>query len=249
MTRYFAFLALAAIATGAAFAAEEPATGVAVSYQLPTDGPLPKTYLVTLAIVTKDNPDWIVSQFLRGAERTVTAENQGKFTDTWDGLDENLMPVPPGSYAVKGICMPAQKWAVDDEYHAVTPQFVAGASSWMPSRDQWTVAEPFGGDPCGAPLADVDVGANGVAVFYYCYLENGTNNPQMDLKKPVGLGQFIRAFNSGGAGGGTSTCTDGETVWSFSTDGGAKYVYRADGKPFGTGAAPTAATSTCPTVG
>ena len=28
----------------------EPAGGVAVTYQLPTDGPLPKTYRVTLAI-------------------------------------------------------------------------------------------------------------------------------------------------------------------------------------------------------
>ena len=27
--------------------------------------------------------------------------------------------------------------------------------------------------------------------------------------------------------------TDGETVWAFSTDGGPKYVYRADEKPFG----------------
>ncbi len=126
---------------------------------------------------------------------------------------------------------------MDGEYHAITPQFVAGASSWMPSREQWQTPEPFGGDPCGAPLGDVDVGPNGVGVFYYVYLENGTNSPMFDLKKPVGMGQFLCAFNSGGAGGGTSTCTDGQTVWSFSTDGGAKYVYRADGKPFGSGRA------------
>jgi len=238
MSRFPILLTLVMAAGGTGFGAEEPtAAGVEVGYRLPTDGPLPRTYLVTLAIESQDNPDWIVSQFLRGAARTVTAGNQGKFTDTWDGLDENLMPVPPGTYSVRGICMPAEKWQVDGEYHAVTPQFIAGASSWMPARDQWKAAEPFGGDPCGAPLGDVDVGPNGVAVFYYVYLENGTNNPLMDLKKPVGLGQFVRAFGSGGAGGGTSTCTDGETVWSFSTDGGAKYVYRADGKPFGTGRA------------
>ncbi len=233
MPRYGVILVLNVFAAGGG----PPEAGVPVSYQLPADGPLPRTYLVTLAIVARDNPDWIVSQFLRGAARTVTAENKGLFTDTWDGLDENLMPVPPGAYAVKGICMPAQKWAVDEEYHAVTPQFVAGASAWMPARDQPKVPEPFGGDPCGAPLGDVDVGANGVAVFYYVYLENGTNNPMIDLKKPAGLGQFVRAFNSGGAGGGTSTCTDGEAIWSFSTDGGAKYVYRADGRPFGAGRA------------
>ena len=239
---FFGFVALlvlcvAALAQTVSGAEVPPPAGVEVRYSLPVDGPLPRTYLVTLAIVAKDNPDWIISQFVRGLPRTVTAENQGAFTDTWDGLDENLMPVPPGTYAVKGIRSPARKWIVDGEYHAITPQFVAGASSWMPSREQWQTPEPFGGDPCGAPLGDVDVGPNGIAVFYYQYLENGTNNPQFDLTKPVGLGQFLHAYPSGGAGGGTSTCTDGQTVWSFSTDGGAKYVYRADGKPFGTGRA------------
>ena len=54
-----------------------------------------------------------------------------------------------------------------------------------------------------------------------------------DLNKPLGYDQFLRAFNSGGAGGGPCVATDGETVWAFSTDGGPKYVYRADGKSFG----------------
>jgi hypothetical protein len=54
-----------------------------------------------------------------------------------------------------------------------------------------------------------------------------------DLHKPVDYAQFIRAFNSGGAGGGPCVATDGETVWAFSTDGGPKYVYRADMKSFG----------------
>ena len=175
---------IAACATFVSPAADEPpAAGVEIRYQLPAAGPLPRTWLVTLAIVAKDNPDWIISQFLRGAARTVTADNQGRFADNWDGLDENLMPVPPGTYAVKGICAPAQKWQVDGEYHAITPRFVAGASSWLPSPEQWNVPEPFGGDPCGAPLGDVDVGPNGVAVFYYVYLENGTNNPLFDLKE------------------------------------------------------------------
>lgn len=211
--------------------------GVEVRYRLPTEGPLPKTYLVTLAVVRADNPSWILGQFVRGEPRTVTAENQGKFTERWDGLDDNLMPLPPGAYGVKGIYMPAGRWAVDGEFHAVVPRFVAGASSWMPSPEQWNLPEPFGGDPCGAPVGDIDVGDNGTAVLYYQYLENGTNNPMFDLHKPVGLGQFLRAFPSGGAGGGTSTCTDGQTVWSFSTDGGPKYVYRADGRPFGSGRA------------
>src|SRR4051812_6329934 len=55
------------------------ARAVPVAYQLPTDGPLPKTYRVTLAIVEAKNPNWIVSQFSCGVVRTVTAENKGKF--------------------------------------------------------------------------------------------------------------------------------------------------------------------------
>jgi hypothetical protein len=207
--------------------------GAPVTYQLPIDGPLPLTYRVTIAIVDAKNPDWIVSQFICGGARTVTKENGGKFTEKWDGLDDNFMPVPPGTYGIKGIYMPAQQWPVDKEWHSITPRFAGGASSWMPPVDDWQKPEPFGGDPVGSPFADVAVGPNGVAVFYYQYLENGLNNPMFDLKKPLGYEQFLRAFNSGGAGGGTSVATDGETVWAFSTDGGPKYVYRADGKSFG----------------
>ena len=192
-----------------------------------------ETYRVTLAVVDAKNPDWIVSQFLSGAARTVTKENAGQFSELWDGLDDNFMPVPPANYRVKGIFMPARTWRVDGEWHSVTPRFVTGASAWLPTPEQWDQPEPFGGDPCGAPLRDVAVGPNGVAVFYFEYLENGLNNPMFDLNRPLGYHQFLRAFPSGGAGGGTCSATDGETVWSFSTDGGPQYVYRADGKSFG----------------
>ena len=208
-------------------------SGVPIAYQLPVTGALPQTYRVTLAIVDPKNPDWIISQFAAGVARTVTKENVGKFSETWDGLDDNFMPVPPGDYAVKGIFMPAKKWAIDNEFHSVTPLFAGGASSWLPSPQQIEKPEPFGGDPVGSPLRDVAVGPNGVAVFYYQYLENGLGAPLIDLKKPLGYDQFIRAFNSGGAAGGTSAATDGETVWAFSTDGGPKFVFRTDGKSFG----------------
>ncbi len=227
-----AFLALLP-GTGAAESARPATVGVPVAYELPTDGPLPRTYLVTLAIVEAKNPDWIISEFAAGVARTVTAENGGKFSEMWDGLDDNFMPVPPGDYAVKGIYSQAKQWAVDGEWHAVTPKFAGGASPWLPSPDDWQKPEPFGGDPVGAPMEDVAVGPNGVAVFYYQYLENGLNLPMFDLNQPLGYGQFLRAFNSGGAGGGSSVATDGESVWAFSTDGGPKYVYRADGKSFG----------------
>lgn len=227
------FTLLAALAAPGAEPPKDSTTGAKISYQLPADGDQPKTWRVTLAIVDPKNPDWIISQFVSGGVRTVTKENGGKFTETWDGLDDNFMPVPAGDYAIKGIYMPAKEWVVDKEWHSVTPHFVAGASSWMPSPEDWQTPLPFGGDPVNAPVGDLAVGANGVAVIYYQYLENGLNNPMFDLKKPVGYGQFIRAFNSGGAGGGNATATDGETVWSFCNEGGLKYVYRPDGKSFG----------------
>jgi hypothetical protein len=230
---WLALTAFVVIFSMSAIAADGTASGMPVTFQLPADGPLPRTYRVTLAIVDAKNPDWIISQFVSGGVRTVTAENGGKFTEGWDGLDDNFMPVPPGEYAVKGIFMPAREWAVDKEWHTVTPRFVTGASSWMPSPEDWQTPEPFGGDPVNSPMGDIAVGPNGVAVFYYRYLENGLNNPMFDLTKPVGHGQFVRSFNSGGAAGGTATATDGETVWSFCNEGGMKYVYRADGKAFG----------------
>ena len=73
-------------------------------------------------------------------------------------------------------------------------------------------------------------------MFYYGYLEIVANNVQVDLKKPIGHEQLLRTYDSGGAGGGPCTCTDGESIWGFSTDGGRNYIYRADGKPFGDGA-------------
>ena len=210
------------------------AIGVPVTYQLPAGGDAPATYLVTLAITDPKNPDWIVSTFVAGEPRTVTKENKGKFTETWDGLDENFMPVPPGDYGVKGIYTPAREWIIDGEWHAITPLFAGGASPWLPSVDNPRQPVPFGGDPVNSPLCDVAVGPNGVGVFYYQYLENGLNAPMFDLNKPVNFDQFLRAFNSGGAAGGPCVATDGETVWGFSSDGGPKFVYRTDGKDFGT---------------
>ncbi len=213
--------------------------GVPVTYQLPVEGPLPRTYCVTLAVTDAKNPDWIVSTFLAGQPRTVTAENQGRFTETWDGLDENFMPVPPGNYGVKGIYMAAKQWAVDGEWHGITPRFIGGAGTWLPAGEKAgggagkPVAELFGGDPVNAPLGDIAVGPDGISAWAWTYLENGTNYPLLDLKKPAGPGQFIRAFNSGGAGGSNAIATDGVTVWAFSVDGGPKYVFRTDEKSFG----------------
>jgi hypothetical protein len=210
-------------------------TGGEISYQLPASGPLPQAYRVTLAIVDAKNPAFIISEFASGVVRTVTAANQGRFTEHWNGLDDNFMPVPPGTYGVKGIYMAAKPWPVDGEYHSIVPQFVTGASSWMPPVSDWKTPMPFSGDPCDFPLTSVAVGPNGHAVFYYAYLENGANNPTFDLTQPIGWGQFLRSYPSGGAGGGGVTATDGNIVWSVAHEGCPDYVYRADGSPFGTG--------------
>jgi len=43
--------------------------GVDVSYTLPTDGPLPQTYRVTLAIVDPKRPAWIISRICLWPDR------------------------------------------------------------------------------------------------------------------------------------------------------------------------------------
>ena len=218
--------------------AAEAKVGVPVSYSLPAGGLLPKTYRVTLAIVDPKNPDWIISQFLAGEPRTVTQENAGRFTDYWDGLDDNFMPVPPGTYGVKGIFTPAQKWQVDGEYHVDCSPV---GDRHFPLDSPARAVER----PCAALLPGTQRAVprtsgmstwepNGVAVFYYGYLENAANNVQVDLKKPIGHRAAPAAPTTpAAAGGGPCTCTDGESIWSFSIDGGPKFIYRADRKPFG----------------
>jgi hypothetical protein len=83
MTRSILILTALVLAPLAAMHAAEVAP-VTVSYRLPADGELPRTYRVTLAMTAADNPDWIVSTFVSGAVRIVTEENQGRFTETWD---------------------------------------------------------------------------------------------------------------------------------------------------------------------
>ena len=206
---------------------------------------------MTLAIVDPKNPDWLISQFVRsGVVRTVTAENQGKFTETWDGLDDNFMPVPPGHYAVKGILMAADKWAVDNDFHSITPRFVTGASAWLPTPEQWNKPEPFGGDPVGQPLGAVAAAPGGLAVFDYVYLENGLNCPVLDLNKIIGYEQFIRAYNSGGRCSGVMPSHSTARPSGLSAPMAARNSSIAPTRSrSATMPAPTATTSTAPTAG
>jgi hypothetical protein len=209
------------------------AGGAVVHYRLPTGGPLPRTYLVTLAITDPGRPDWIVSTFATDLVRTVTAQNQGQFAETWNGLNDNGAPMPPGRYDVKGICMPAQKWAIDGQYHAVIPKLAATAGSWAEEPDEDALPQKIVGDPVDAPLRDVDVAGNGIGAVAFEYLENGRNYFLTDFNKPIGYGQIITGYESGLFAGASSTCTDGRAIWSFSVDGGPKFIGRADGHPFG----------------
>jgi hypothetical protein len=227
----FGWVVSAAASDNSAAAAAQG--GAVVHYQLPTDGPLPRTYLVTLAVTDPRDPAWIVSNFASGTVRTVTVENQGRFSETWDGLDDNFMPVPPGRYGVKGIYMPAQKWAIDGQYHAVIPKLAAMGCSWGQAPAEDTLPDRIEGDPVIAPLRDVDVAANGMGAVTFEYLENGQNYFLTDFTKPIGYRQIVAGFESGNFAGATSTCTDGSAIWSFSADGGRKFIGRADGKPFG----------------
>ena len=86
-------------------------------------------------------------------------------------------------------------------------------------------------------MGDVAVGPNGVAAFYHQYIENATNPFLVDLNKPIGFDQITASFGSWGAAGGWAVATDGEMIWPLCDNGGVPFVYRADGKRFGTGTA------------
>ena len=206
----------------------QPAANETVTYQLPVTGPLPQTYRVTLAATDPKNPDWIVATFVAGGVRTVTAENQGRFTETWNGLDDNGLPVPPGTYGVKGIFMPAHEWKMDGQPHTLTAKYLFGAGdSWNPTPQQadrvsWIFGHCFGG------LNDIQVGPNGVAVFLFNYIENAWNPFLADLNRPIGYDQVLQRFDSGGTGGGPTVACDGQHLWFVGAES-QPFLYRAGG--------------------
>lgn len=214
-------------------AQENPGPGVPISYQLPTEGPLPRTYRVTLAITDPKNPNWIVNTLVVGA-RTVTSENKGMFIERWNGLDENFMPAPAGEYGVKGIYLPAEKWSVDGQVHSLVVKYRGGPMSWLPTQDRDMEAPKVHGDPVGSGPGDIAVMPDGKGIFLWSYLENGTNNFQVDFAKPVGPDQIGHGFGSGGVGGGEWVAYDGTGGWATysKAEGMSKSIYRIDNKNF-----------------
>ena len=214
------------------------AVGVPVGYSLPSDGPLPKTYLVTLAIVDPQNPDWIVSQFVRGEPRTVTAENGGRFTETVGRAGREPDARAAGHLRRQGHLHAGREVAGRRRVprdHAAVRRRGLGLDAVARADRQRARAVRRRSLRRAAGRRRRRRQRHRRLLLHLP--RKRREQPDVRSEEARGLGQFLRAFASGGAGGGTSTCTDGESVWSFSTDGGPKYVYRADGKPFGTGRA------------
>ena len=202
----------------AARAQEAASNGVPVTYQLPADL-APGTYRVTLAIVDATDPNWVISTFVAGAPRQVTTQNKGRFTDVWNGLDDNGMPVAPGTYALKGVWMPAQQW-LDGQWHSLVPRYrLAAGDSWGATAAQDDKFPQIFGHDFGS-MHDVAVGPNGRTAFLGAYLENAYNPFLVDLNRPIGYDQVLAKYPSGGAAGGDNVATDGEMIWLASTNGG-----------------------------
>lgn len=183
-----------------------------VSYRLPYIG-IEQTYRVTIAAAPADDPDWLVSTFVAGAVRTVNAENQGEFTENWNGLDDNFMPVSSGEYIFKGIYSPAQKWRIDGQYHSLIPEFVSSpGDSWAPVATQDHRMSPIHGHVF-EPIYDIAIQPNGKAVFLSGYVENWRNPFLVDLKKPVGIDQVLQTWSSSGRSGGQHVAYDSRDIW------------------------------------
>jgi hypothetical protein len=191
-----------------------------------------------MAAVNATNTAVIYSTFAAGVPINITEKNGGEICFEWDGLDENYMPVIPGTYAAKGIAMPSAVWPVDSKPHAIVAEFAAAALPFSPTPAE-VAANPTKfyfhviGDPVGSSMGAVTVdSASSTAVFYHEYLENAENNFVVNLTADIGWEQCTRRFDSGGAAGGNATTTDGAAVWSYTSNGGS-VVYRPDQQPWG----------------
>eukprot|EP01044_Picomonas_judraskeda_P017025 COSAG03_NODE_3128_length_2193_cov_18.287488_2_plen_172_part_00 len=105
-------------------------------------------YMVTMAVTSSSNPQMIYSTFAAGVDVNVTQamiseQRSGSEREPvatvclpWDGLDDNYMPVEPGTYAATGIAMKAAPWPVDGKVHAITAEFAAAALPFAPSPQE-----------------------------------------------------------------------------------------------------------------
>jgi hypothetical protein len=132
-------------------------------------------YLVTMAVTNASDPQMIYSTFSSAVEVNVTTA-EATVCLPWDGLDENYMPVVPGTYASTGIAMKAATWPVDGKPHAITAEYAAAALPFAPTPAE--VSQNVSGynfhvigDPVGSAMMAVTVDSDtNTAVFYHGYL-------------------------------------------------------------------------------
>ena len=114
---------------------------------------------VTVVAVDPAEPTWIVAHIAFGAA-FVDGETSGCVF--WNGLDDNLWPVPTGSYALKGIVTNATKWAADGKYHSVVAEYIGSITPFNVSVDAPADKQKMfvDGDPVGASFTTVATAVN-----------------------------------------------------------------------------------------
>jgi hypothetical protein len=147
---------------------------------------------------------FIVSTFASGLVVNVTTVANRMVCAEWDGLDDNLMPVVPGSYGVKAIATLAAVWGVDGQYHSITPTYAASAMLFPPDPRHLSGSEIFwaDGDTLGTSMGGVGIDSlTNSAVFTHHYLENAFNNFLLDLAAPIANDQCRNRYVGGWYGG------------------------------------------------
>ena len=235
-------------AVGALFLAAAAAAAASAASPTVVCGTIPgaevgQTYLVTMAATNATDRSFIVSTFASAVVVNVTSAADSKVCASWDGLDDNLMPVVPGSYGVKAIATKAAVWGVDGQHHSITPSYAASAMLFPPDPRNISAGEFFwaDGDTLGSSMGGVGVDSlTNSAVFTHHYLENAHNNFLLDLASPIAHAQCRNRYPSGGHAGGWMSTTDGSEVWSVSANGAhpapgdasngpRSYLYKAGG--------------------
>ena len=112
---------------------------------------------VTVAIVDKADPAWIVTHASYATPFNVTEGKVEQGCVLWNGLDENFWPVPPSTYGVKGIFTNVSLWEVDGKYHTLVPEVTGSVGpipidlAASPSNQTFFVS----GDACGTPFSSI----------------------------------------------------------------------------------------------
>ena len=200
---------------------------------------LPSTYTgtvgVSVAVVDQHEPSWIITHASYMEAFNVTKGKKQQGCVSWDGVDENFWPLPPGTYGLKGHMANVTLWDADGQYHPLTLKVTGGIGPSPVNLSASPADQSFwiDGDPVGSSFDAIGINTNfpdsprHVANLYDGYLENAFNNYLIDLDEPHGASQRLWRWHDSGIGGGLQTATNGFSVWSWTTLSGSK-LYRAD---------------------